>query len=159
MEINIIAVAKIKEKYIQAGIEDFINRLQRFCDLNILEVKPEKIKSDLTGAQIEQVKTKEGQRILEKIPATNYIIALSVYGKPMSSDGLAKSLKNLQLKGQKKISFIIGGPLGLSEEVLNKVDYQLSLSHMTFTHQMIRLIFLEQIYRAFKIMNGEPYHK
>ncbi|MFW6271257.1 MAG: 23S rRNA (pseudouridine(1915)-N(3))-methyltransferase RlmH [Bacillota bacterium] len=159
MEINIIAVGKIRENYIQSGIEDFNQRLQRFCDINMIEIKSEKIRQNLTGAQIEEVKKKEGKNILEAIPEDNYIITLSVQGKPMTSEGLAKSLKNLRTKGKQKISFVVGGSLGLSDEVMDMSDYTLSLSHMTFTHQMIRLILLEQIFRAFKIINGEPYHK
>ncbi len=159
MEINIIAVGKIKENYIQSGIDNYINRLQRLCEIEIHEVNPRKVTKKATGGQIEKIKEKEGERILERIPEDNYIIALSVQGKPMTSEGLAKSLKNLQLQGHQKITFIIGGSLGLSDKIEKKADYILSLSHMTFTHQMIRLILLEQIYRAFKIMNGEPYHK
>lgn len=159
MEINVISVGKTKEDYIQSGIDDFCHRLERFCDLEMTEIKPEKVRNNMTGAQIEEIKKKEGKRILARVPEDNYIIALSVQGKPMTSEGLAKSLKNLRAKGQQKISFVVGGSQGLSEELLNKADYNLSLSHMTFTHQMIRLILLEQIFRAFKIMNDEPYHK
>ena len=159
MEINIISVGKIRENYIQSGIDDFCQRLQRFCEIDMIEIKPEKVRNNMTGAQIEEIKKKEGERILARVPEGDYVIALSVQGKPMTSDGLAKSLKNLRTKGQRKISFVVGGSLGLSEEVLEEADYTLSLSHMTFTHQMIRLILLEQIFRAFKIMNDEPYHK
>ncbi len=159
MEINIVVVGKIKETYIQTGINDFYQRLERFVNLNIIEVKAEKIGNNLSGGEIEQVKEREGREILAKIPAGNYVIALDVKGKPMTSRGLAKSIQNLQLQGYSSITFIIGGALGLSPEVLNAANYSLSLSHMTFTHQMIRLILLEQVYRAFKIINGEPYHK
>ena len=159
MEINIIAVGKIKENYIQNGINNYVKRMQRFSEVNMDEVKAEKIKENLSAAQMEQVKQKEGERVLSKIPDNNYIIALSVKGKPMTSKGLAKSIQNLQVQGHSSITFLVGGSLGLSDEVLEQADYTLSLSHMTFTHQMIRLILLEQIYRAFKIINGEPYHR
>ncbi|MFW6007308.1 MAG: 23S rRNA (pseudouridine(1915)-N(3))-methyltransferase RlmH [Halanaerobiales bacterium] len=160
MKINIITVGKIKENYIKTGMENYIKRMKRFCDINIYEVKSEKAKgSNLTGAQIEKVKKKESERVYDKVPENDYIIALSVKGKPMTSEGLAQSIQNLQVQGNSNISFLVGGPMGLSDEILEKADYTLSLSHMTFTHQMIRLILLEQLYRAFKIINGEPYHK
>lgn len=159
MEVNIIAVGRIKENYIQAGINNFTKRLKRYTDVNIFEVKADKIGNNLSGAELEQLKTREGKRVLTKIPADNYTIALSVRGKPMTSKGLASSIQNIQLKGYSKIAFIIGGTMGLGQNVLDEVNYVLSLSHMTFTHQMIRLILLEQVYRAFKILQGEPYHK
>ena len=159
MNINIIAVGKIKEDYFNRGIDNFIKRLQRYSTVNIYEIKPEKVRNNLTGAQIEQIKRQEGERILEKLDKRDYVIALSVRGKPMTSKGLAQSIQNLQVQGNSSITFLVGGPLGLSEEVMDQADYTLSLSHMTFTHQMIRLILLEQVYRAFKIIKGEPYHK
>ncbi|MFW5999608.1 MAG: 23S rRNA (pseudouridine(1915)-N(3))-methyltransferase RlmH, partial [Halanaerobiaceae bacterium] len=158
MNISIIGVGKIRENYVEKGIDDFVERLKHYCDLELIEVSGEKVPKNPSGAQIEQVKEKEGKRIIEKIPGRDYVIALSVKGKPMTSEGLAKSLQNLQNRGISSISFLVGGALGLSEEVMEEADYTLSLSHMTFTHQMIRLILLEQIYRAFKIMKGEPYH-
>ncbi len=159
MEIKIISVGKTKENYIQSGLDDYLERLQHYCDIKMIEIEPEKIRGKPTGAQIEQIKKNEGKRILDKIPEQDYIIALSVQGKPMTSEGLAKSIKNLRIQGRREISFVIGGSQGLSREIMEKSDYTLSLSHMTFTHQMIRLILVEQIYRAFKIINGEPYHK
>lgn len=159
MDINIVVVGKIKEDYIQGGLDKFNRRLQHYCNLEIIEVAAEKIPGNPSGAEIEKVKEAEGKRVLARIPDRNYVIALSVKGKPMTSDGLAKSIQNLQVQGHSKITFLVGGPRGLSQEVLDASDYTLSLSHMTFTHQMIRLILLEQIYRAFKIIKGEPYHK
>ncbi len=159
MEINIIAVGKIKENYIQNGINNYIDRLKRFCEVNIYEVNAEKIGNNLSSAQTEKLKKKEGERVLSRIPDNNYVISLSVKGKPMTSEGLAKSIKNIQMKSYSNIAFLVGGSLGLSDEVIEQADYNLSLSHMTFTHQMIRLILLEQIYRAFKITENEPYHK
>lgn len=159
MDINIVVVGKIKEDYIQAGLNKFTKRLQHYCNPEIIEVKAEKIPKNPSGAQIEQVKEAEGERVMAKIPDNNYVIALSVKGKPMTSEGLSKSIQNLQVQGHSRITFLVGGARGLSDKVLDSSDYMLSLSHMTFTHQMIRLILLEQIYRAFKIIKGEPYHK
>jgi 23S rRNA (pseudouridine1915-N3)-methyltransferase len=158
VNIYIVAVAKIKENYIKSGIENFKKRLGRYADVNVIEVKSARVPKNPSGAQIEQVKIEEGERILSSMPSGTYQIALDVKGKPMTSKGLSKSIQNLQVKGYSDISFIIGGPHGLGDQVIDKADYSLSLSHMTFTHQMIRLILLEQVYRAFKIIKGEPYH-
>lgn len=158
MEVNIITVGKIKENYIINGINEYSRRLSSYCNLNIIEVKEAKIDKDNQKAS-ERIKKKEGQRLLDKLPDRGYDIALDASGKPMTSEGLAKSINNLQVQGYSRLNFIIGGSLGLSGELLEKVDYSLSLSRMTFTHQMIRLILLEQLYRAFKIKAGEPYHK
>lgn len=158
MDINIIAVGKIKENYIINGINEYSKRLSSYCDLNIIEVKEAKMDKESQKAG-DRIKKKEGERLWEKLPDNGYDIALDASGKPMTSEGLAKSISNLQVQGYSSLNFIIGGSLGLSSELLEKVDYTLSLSRMTFTHQMIRLILLEQLYRAFKIKAGEPYHK
>ena len=158
MEVNIIAVSKIKESYLEEGIAEFLKRLQPYTRVNIIEISDEKIAANPSKAEQEIVKDKEGERILAAIAERTYVIALDVKGKPMTSTGLAKSIKNLQIQGNSSISFIIGGALGLGKEVLQKADYRMSLSHMTFTHQMARLILAEQVYRAFKIIRGEPYH-
>ncbi|AZO93711.1 23S rRNA (pseudouridine(1915)-N(3))-methyltransferase RlmH [Halocella sp. SP3-1] len=158
MEINIICPGKVKEDYLQIGINEFIKRLQPYTGVNIREVADEKIPANPSEADLERVKDKEGKGIITALADKTYIIVLDVKGKPMTSPGLAKSIQNLQLNGRSSISFVIGGALGLSKHVLKKADYRLSLSHMTFTHQMVRLILLEQVYRAFKIIRGEPYH-
>lgn len=158
MEINILAVGKVREDYLQIGIDEYVKRLRPYTRVNMIEITDERIPSNSDKGQIEQIKEREGERILAGIPKNTYTIVLDVKGKPMASPGLAKSIKNLQLKGYSSITFIIGGALGLSKEVLKAGDYRLSLSHMTFTHQMVRLILLEQVYRAFKIIRGEPYH-
>ncbi|MEJ6952240.1 23S rRNA (pseudouridine(1915)-N(3))-methyltransferase RlmH [Natronospora cellulosivora (SeqCode)] len=158
MEINIIAVGKIKTGYIDEGIAEFLKRLQPYTKVNINEIADEKVPTNPSKAEQEIVKKKEGERILASLTERTYVIALDVKGKPMTSTGLAKSIKNLQIQGNSSITFIIGGALGLGKEVLNKADFRLSMSHMTFTHQMARLIILEQVYRAFKIIHGEPYH-
>lgn len=160
MNITLIAVGKMKEAYLIEGFKDYVDRVKHYCTVEMLEVEPEKTKHKKTDSQIEIIKNKEGERILEKLrEGKNYIIALDRKGKPVTSEGLAKSIKNLQLRGENKITFIIGGSHGLSDQVLEKSDYKMSLSYLTFTHQMSRLILLEQIYRAFKILNKEPYHK
>lgn len=159
MEINIVATGRIKEPYLKTGINEFIKRLQPYTGIKIFEIDDEKIPTNPSQADKEKVMEEEGQKILSSLSDRTYVIALDVKGKPMTSPGLAKSIKNLQLRSYSSISFIIGGALGLSQEVLKKADYRLSLSHMTFTHQMVRLILIEQIYRAFKIIRGEPYHK
>lgn len=158
MEINIICLGKVKEDYLQFGINEFIKRLQSYTRVNIKELADEKVPVNPSEADLEGVKNKEGERIITTLTKKTYIIALDVKGKPMTSLGLAKSIQNLQVKGHSSISFVIGGALGLSKSVLKKADYSLSLSHMTFTHQMVRLILVEQVYRAFKIIRGEPYH-
>ncbi len=158
MEVNILTVGKVKESYLQTGIDEFTKRLQPYTKVNFLEVNDERIPSNPSEADKVAVKDKEGERIIGTLVERTYVIALDVKGKPMTSEGLAKSVKNLQVRGYSSITFIIGGALGLSKGVLNKADYRLSLSHMTFTHQMVRLILIEQVYRAFKIIRGEPYH-
>lgn len=158
MDINIITVGKLKSSFLEPAVEEYKKRLQRFCNLDIIEVEAEHLAKNPSQKDIEKLQKVEGTRIAEKIPERSYVFALDVKGKPMRSTGFAKSIRNLQLKSYSSLTFIIGGATGLSDFVLQKADYRLSLSHMTFTHQMIRLILLEQIYRAFKINSNEPYH-
>ncbi len=158
MEVNILAVGKIKEAYLQSGMDEFTKRLQPYTKINIIEINDEKIPSNPSRADKKVVKNRESERIIDSLSERTYVIALDVKGKPMTSEGLARSIKNLQVRGYSSITFIIGGALGLGQAVLKKADYRLSLSHMTFTHQMARLILIEQVYRAFKINRGEPYH-
>ena len=158
MNINIITVGSLKSSFLKPGIEEFKKRLSRYCDLNIFEVSDETVPKNSSEKEVEALQALEGERIVKKIPERSYVFALDVKGKPMTSTGFAKSINNLQLRGYSSFSFIIGGATGLSDFVLQRADYRFSLSHMTFTHQMTRLILLEQIYRAFKINNNEPYH-
>lgn len=158
MNINIITVGSLKSSFLEPGIEEFKKRLGRYCDLKIIEVNDETVPKNPSAKEVEALQALEGERIIKKVPERSYVFALDVKGKPMTSTGFAKSLNNLQLRGYSSFSFIIGGATGLSDFVLQQADYKFSLSHMTFTHQMIRLILLEQIYRAFKINNNEPYH-
>lgn len=159
MNINIIAVGKIKEKYIQEGIKEFSKRLSRYCKLNIIEIEDEKAPESLSEKDMEIVKTKEGEKILSKILPNSYIITLAIDGKQVTSEGLAEKFEDIMVNGNNDITFIIGGSLGLSNEVIKKSNYKLSFSKMTFPHQLMRLILLEQVYRAWRIIKGEPYHK
>ena len=159
MNIRIIAVGKIKEKYIQDGIKEFSKRLSRYCMLDIIEIDDQKAPENLSEKEMKIVKTKEGEKILTKIPQNSFIISLEIEGKQISSEDLSKKIEDLMIAGINDIIFIIGGSLGLSQEAKNRANYRLSFSKMTFPHQLMRLILLEQIYRGFRIMKGEPYHK
>lgn len=159
MNIRIIAVGKIKEKYIQDGIKEFSKRLSRYCVLDIIEIEDEKAPENLSVKEMEIVKYKEGEKILTKVPQNSFIISLEIQGKQISSVDLSKKMEDLMIGGVNDITFVIGGSLGLSQVVSNRANYKLSFSKMTFPHQLMRLILLEQIYRGFRIMKGEPYHK
>ncbi|WP_300276351.1 23S rRNA (pseudouridine(1915)-N(3))-methyltransferase RlmH [Peptacetobacter sp.] len=159
MNINIIGVGKIKEKYLKLGIDEFKKRLSKYCKLDIIELDDEKAPEKLSEKEMLMVKDKEGKKILSKIKDTSYVIALAIDGKNLSSEELADKMSDLAVRGNSNITFVIGGSLGLSDEVLNRADYKLSFSKMTFPHQMMRLILLEQVYRAYRINNNEPYHK
>ena len=159
MNIRIIAVGKIKEKYIKEGIKEFSKRLSRYCTLNIVEVNDEKAPENLSKKEMDIIKNKEGARILSKVPANSYLISLVIDGKKLSSVDLSEKMEGLMVSGTNDISFIIGGSLGLSDEIINTSNFKISFSDMTFPHQLMRLILLEQVYRGFRIMKGEPYHK
>ncbi|MBU5676369.1 23S rRNA (pseudouridine(1915)-N(3))-methyltransferase RlmH [Alkaliphilus sp. MSJ-5] len=159
MNITIISVGKLKEKYLKQGIEEYTKRLSRYTKLNLVEVPDEKAPENLSNAEEQIVKNKEGEGILKHIKEGTYVIALDLKGKMLSSEELADKLQNLGITGNSNIAFIIGGSLGLSDEVLKRADYKLCFSPMTFPHQLMRLILLEQVYRGFRIMKGEPYHK
>jgi 23S rRNA (pseudouridine1915-N3)-methyltransferase len=159
MNIKIIAVGKIKEKYIQDGIKEYSKRLSRYCTLDIVEIDDEKAPENLSEKEMKIVKQKEGDKILSKIPQNFYVIALTIEGKQLASEELAEKLQKLMIDGTGDICFIIGGSLGLSNEVIERSNFKLSFSKMTFPHQFMRMILLEQVYRAWKIMKGEPYHK
>ncbi|GAV22930.1 23S rRNA (pseudouridine(1915)-N(3))-methyltransferase RlmH [Carboxydothermus pertinax] len=159
MEITIVAVGKIKEKYLKEGIAEYLKRLSPYARLTVIEVDDENAPENLFLAEAEKVVKKEGERILAKIPPSSFIIALDIKGKNLSSEELASFISEKSLYGQSKLTFLIGGSLGLSREVLERADFKLSFGRMTYPHQLMRLILLEQIYRAFKIIRGEPYHK
>jgi 23S rRNA (pseudouridine1915-N3)-methyltransferase len=159
VNISIVTVGKLKEKYLKQGIEEYLKRLTSYAKVEIIEVADEKAPEELSELEMEQVKQKEGERILAKISQDTHVIALAINGKMQSSEELADSLDKLATYGKSKLAFVIGGSLGLSDEVLKRANDKLSFSKMTFPHQLMRLILVEQIYRAFRINRGEPYHK
>lgn len=159
MNISIITIGKLKEKYLKAGIDEYLKRLSSYAKIEVIEMPDEKAPEELSQAEMEKVKQKEGEKLLSKLSQDTYVIALAIDGKMKSSEELADSLDKLATYGKSKIAFVIGGSLGLSQEVLNRADEKLSFSKMTFPHQLMRLILLEQVYRAFRINRGEPYHK
>lgn len=159
MKITVIGVGRLKEKYWQAAIDEYSKRLSKYVKLDIIEVPDEKAPENLRAAEEEIVKKNEGERILKNIRDGAYVIALAINGKMLSSEELSEFLNERMVRGAGHIVFVIGGSLGLSPEVLDRADYKLSFSKMTFPHQMMRVILLEQFYRAVKIMKNEPYHK
>ena len=159
MNINVICVGKLKEKYWTDAVAEYSKRLGRFCTLKITELKEDRLADNASPADEEKVKATEGTSILKAIDGDAYVIALDVRGKELSSEKLAEKVETLALDGKSNLAFIIGGSLGLSQEVLARADYRLSFSPMTFPHQMMRVILLEQIYRSFKIIRNETYHK
>ncbi|MFO1442257.1 23S rRNA (pseudouridine(1915)-N(3))-methyltransferase RlmH [Bacillus sp. Bva_UNVM-123] len=159
MNISIITVGKLKEKYLKQGIEEYVKRLSAYAKIEIIEVPDEKAPEELSETEMGIVKQKEAERILAKINSDAYVIALAIEGKLKSSEELADSLDKLATYGKSKVAFVIGGSLGLSKDVLERADEMLSFSRMTFPHQLMRLILVEQVYRAFRINRGEPYHK
>jgi 23S rRNA (pseudouridine1915-N3)-methyltransferase len=159
VNISIVTVGKLKEKYLKQGIEEYLKRLTAYAKVDVIEVADEKAPEILSELEMVQVKQKEGERILAKISQDTYVIALAIQGKLSSSEELADSLDKLATYGKSKIAFVIGGSLGLSDEVIKRSNEQLSFSRMTFPHQLMRLILVEQIYRAFRINRNEPYHK
>ncbi|MCB5935535.1 23S rRNA (pseudouridine(1915)-N(3))-methyltransferase RlmH [Caldibacillus thermoamylovorans] len=159
MKISIITVGKLKEKYLKQGIDEYLKRLSAYAKVEIIEVADEKAPEHLSEAEKEEVKRKEGERILSHLSEDTYIITLEISGRMLNSEQLAAKIDELGTYGKSKLAFIIGGSLGLSKEVQNRSDLALSFSKMTFPHQLMRLILLEQIYRAYRINRGEPYHK
>ncbi len=159
MNITIISVGKVKEKYLRDAIEEYSKRLKRYCKLEILEVSDEKTPDNASEKEEIQIKVKEGEAILRYIKDTAFVIALDLKGKTVSSEELASFISDLGTKGKSDLVFIIGGSLGLSQKVLERADYKLCFSKMTFPHQLFRVMLLEQIYRGFRIIKGEPYHK
>jgi 23S rRNA (pseudouridine1915-N3)-methyltransferase len=159
VNISIITIGKLKEKYLKQGIDEYIKRLSTYAKIEVLELPDEKAPENLSAAEMEQVKQKEGERILQKISPDAYVIALAIQGKMKSSEQLAEDLDKLATYGKSKVAFVIGGSLGLSDEVIKRSDEALSFSKMTFPHQLMKLILVEQVYRAFRIIRGEPYHK
>lgn len=158
MKITIACVGKIKEKYLTAGIEEFCKRLTPFCKLEIVSINEEKMPEDPTPATKQQVLEKETQRLMAIIPENSYVFLLDVIGKQLSSPELADKIDALALAGNSHLTFVIGGAFGYTDALRKRADFAISFSKMTFTHQMIRLLLVEQIYRAYKISRGEKYH-
>ncbi|WP_018923259.1 23S rRNA (pseudouridine(1915)-N(3))-methyltransferase RlmH [Salsuginibacillus kocurii] len=159
MQIQIVAAGKLKERYLQEGISEYEKRLKKDAALQIIEVPDEKTPSIRSEKEETLIKEKEGKKLLAKIPHDAYVIALEPQGKEFTSEELADHLKELAIYGKSKVSFIIGGSLGLSKEVLQRADRKWSFSKLTFPHQLIRLMLVEQLYRSFQIQKGTPYHK
>ena len=158
MKITLACVGKIKEKYLTAGIEEFTKRLTPFCKLETIAISEERMPEDPSPAEKEQVLGRETERLLAVIPQNSYVIVLDVKGALISSEELAAKFDKLALEGNSNITFVIGGAFGYTDALRKRADEKISFSRMTFTHQMIRLLLIEQIYRAFKISRGEKYH-
>ena len=159
MKITIVCVGKIKEKFYRDALAEYTKRLSRYCSLSITEVADEKTKEQASDVECAIIKDREGERILKSIREDGYVIALAIDGKNLDSVELSKKIENLDLTGKSNLYFVIGGSLGLSDEVMKRADYKLSFYRMTFPHQLMRVILLEQIYRSYRIINHEPYHK
>lgn len=159
MKITILSVGKLKEKYWKQAIAEYEKRLSAYTKVELIEVPDEKAPENMSDKEIEQVKAKEGDRLLGKIKPQQTVIILEIEGNMLTSEKLAQNLDQRMTQGQSDFVFVIGGSNGIHQDVLARSDYALSFSKMTFPHQMMRVILLEQIYRAFKIMKGEAYHK
>ena len=159
MKITIISVGKIKEKYLKDAIAEYAKRLGKYCRLEIIEVADEKTPDQASETVEEGIRAKEAERILKNIKDDMYVITLEIQGKMLTSEELADKIETLGIQGKSSIAFVIGGSIGLGKAVLDRSDFALSFSRMTFPHQLMRVILLEQIYRGYRIINGEPYHK
>ncbi|GEK28604.1 23S rRNA (pseudouridine(1915)-N(3))-methyltransferase RlmH [Furfurilactobacillus siliginis] len=159
MNIKIIGVGKLKEKYFKQGIEEYAKRLSKFCKFEIVEVPDEKAPESLSQAEMDTVMAKEGERILDHVKDKEYVYALAILGKERTSEQFAKEIADLGTYGHSDVTFIIGGSLGLTPSVLKRADTQISFGRFTLPHQLMRLVLTEQVYRAFMINNGSPYHK
>lgn len=159
MRITLICAGKLKEAYLTQAAAEYTKRLGRYCNLEIIELPDEKTPDNASPAIEEGIKKKEGERILKALKEDSFCIALEIEGVQLSSEELANKFETLAVSGTSHISLVIGGSLGLSAEVLKRADYRLSFSRMTFPHQLMRIILLEQLYRAYRINNNQPYHK
>lgn len=159
MNIKIIGVGKLKEKYLVQAMQEYLKRLQAYAKVEVIELADEKAPENLSETQMMQIKDKEGERILAKIKDQEYVIALAIEGKNPSSEAFAQQIENLGIQGKSQIVFVIGGSLGLSPAVIKRSNAQISFGKMTFPHQLMRVMLTEQIYRAFRIIHNQPYHK
>lgn len=159
MRITVISVGKIKEKFYTGAIEEYSKRLSKYCTLSLVEVADEKAPETLSDKEMTQIKDREGERILDKIKDSQYVITLEIRGKQLTSEELSEKMSVLGLEGNSDVVFVIGGSLGLSDAVMRRSNFALSFSKMTFPHQLMKVVLLEQVYRGFRILRGEPYHK
>src|SRR5699024_6327790 len=150
---------KMKERYLRMAVDDYVGRISPYAKVDVIEISEEKGQEPLNSAEREKIKEREGKRILRFLTSDTYTIALAIQGVGLSSESLAHQLDQLATYGKSRLAFVIGGSYGLSEEVMDRADFTLSFSKMTFPHQLMRVILLEQIYRSFKINRGETYHK
>ena len=159
IHINVVCVGKIKEKYLKEAIDEYSKRLSKYCKLNIIEIQDESLPNKINENTIEEVKIREGEKILETLRNSSYIVSLDLKGKQYTSEEFADKIEKISTRGFGEISFIIGGTLGLDKRVLNSSNELICFSNMTFPHQLIRVFLLEQLFRSFKILNNESYHK
>lgn len=158
MRFYVICIGKLKDAYLRDGVAEFVKRMRLYGGITITELNESKIGDKPSDADRKQVVAEEGERLLKAVPKNAYTVLLDVYGKTMSSEDLAKTIAKLEVDGISDMAFIVGGAFGVSEELRKSVNYKLSFSPMTFTHQMVRLLLVEQIYRSSKINRNEPYH-
>ena len=159
MKITILSVGKLKEKYLKDAVDEYSKRLSRYCKLEFIEVADEKTFEQASKKEEIQIREKEGERLLGYIRKDAYVITLEIIGDELTSEQFAEKIEKLGVTGKSHIYFVIGGSIGLGENIRRRSDYRLSFSKMTYPHQLMRIILLEQIYRGYKIVSGEPYHK
>ncbi|MCH3963254.1 MAG: 23S rRNA (pseudouridine(1915)-N(3))-methyltransferase RlmH [Clostridium sp.] len=159
MNITLVTVGRLKEKYLKDAVGEYTKRLSRYCKITIIELQDEKVPDNASEKDKEIIKDREGKRVLKHINSNMYIVVLDLNGNMITSEEFSRFIGNLALKGNSSIAFVIGGSLGISREILYKANYRLCFSQMTFPHQLFRVMLLEQIYRGFRILKGEPYHK
>jgi len=158
MKFTILTIGKLKERYLRDGVDEFVKRITPYGAISITELPEAKIGNNPSDAQRQEAVKNEGERLLKQINDKSYFVLLDVYGKTISSEKLAEKVRNLEVSGTSEMTFVIGGAFGVSQELREKADFKLSFSPMTFTHQMVRLLLVEQLYRSCKINRNEPYH-
>ena len=158
LNINIVCVGKLKESYLKEAVEEYSKRLSKYCNLNFIEIADEKLPNKINDSIIDEIKEKEGNKMLNAIKKDSYVMALDLHGKQFTSEEFSDKIENITVRGFSSITFIIGGTLGIMNDVLNKSNELICFSKMTFPHQLIRVFLLEQLFRAFKISNNETYH-
>lgn len=158
LNVNIVCVGKLKEGYLKGAVDEYSKRLSKYCNLNFIEIADEKLPNKINNSIIDEIKDKEGNKILNAIKKDSYVIVLDLHGKQFTSEEFSEKIENITVRGFSSITFIIGGTLGIMDEILNKSNELICFSKMTFPHQLIRVFLLEQLFRAFKISNNETYH-